>query len=262
VEVAEPDREPVVVVAEDSAVVRAVLSDHLTERGFRVVEAQDGLAALAACREAHPDVVLLDVEMPELDGHQVLAALQADVPVVFLTGRDTTEDLVEGLRLGAHDYLRKPFEEAELIARVSAALRVKRLTDELRERNEQLDRVARVDELTGLANRRHLQEHLAGVAAGAARHGRPYAVLVLDIDHFKVVNDRHGHHVGDQALRAMAGCLLSTVRAADSRGGGAARSSSWWPPTRTPRGRRSWRSGSGRRCSTWSCHCPTGRSCP
>ena len=103
------------------------------------MEAVDGEDALAVCREHGPDVILLDVEMPRLDGHGVLAALQrspelADIPVVFLTARTTTEDVVEGLRLGAHDYLRKPFEAAELLARVSAALRVKTLQDELRQR--------------------------------------------------------------------------------------------------------------------------------
>src|SRR5688572_32046893 len=103
--------------------------------------------------------------MPRLDGHGVLTELRqdeatVDIPVVFLSGRSTTEDVVEGLRLGAHDYLSKPFEEAELLARVSAALRVKRLQDELRDRNAQLEAISRTDVLTGLPNRRHLEEHL------------------------------------------------------------------------------------------------------
>ena len=101
--------------------------------------------------------------MPGLDGREVLARLKLDddlldIPVVFLTGRIGTDDLVAGLRAGAHDYLRKPFEPAELLARIGSAVRNKRLQDELRRRNEQLDELARVDVLTQLYNRRHLQE--------------------------------------------------------------------------------------------------------
>jgi PleD family two-component response regulator len=104
-----------------------VLVEQLESRGYRVIEAADGEQALAACRRDRPDVVLLDVEMPQLDGHAVLARVKADplladIPVVFVTSRVTTEDVVEGLRLGAHDYLRKPFEPSELLARVHAVL--------------------------------------------------------------------------------------------------------------------------------------------
>ena len=104
--------------------------------------------------------------MPEMSGWDVLAAMKADpdlrdVPVVFLTGRSDTSDIVDGLRLGARDYLRKPCEPTELLARVQAAARVKRLQDELRQRNEDLDRINRTDALTGLRNRRHVEEYLA-----------------------------------------------------------------------------------------------------
>ena len=127
---------PTVLVAEDSLVIRAVLVEQLQSRGYRVLEAADGEQALAACAHERPDVVLLDVEMPQLDGHAVLARIKADrlladIPVVFVTSRVTTEDVVEGLRLGAHDYLRKPFEPSELLARVHAAVRSKALQDEL-----------------------------------------------------------------------------------------------------------------------------------
>jgi two-component system cell cycle response regulator len=154
-----------IVIAEDSLVVRALLRRQLEEHGHTVFEAADGEEALAACRVRHPDVILLDVEMPKLDGYGVLAALRkdeqlVDIPVVFLTARTALEDVVQGLRLGAHDYLRKPFEPAELLARVTAAFRVKSLQDELRQRNLELDAMSRTDALTGLPNRRHLQERL------------------------------------------------------------------------------------------------------
>ncbi len=212
-----------ILVADDSMVVRAVLRRQLEADGHTVVEAVDGAEALRACREVRPDVVLLDVEMPVLDGHATLERLKADpelrdIPVVFLTGRVDTADVVTGLRLGAHDYLRKPFESNELMARVSAALRTKWLQDELRSRNAELDRVSRIDMLTGLYNRRHLDEHLRRAIAAARRHDREVGVVLADIDHFKLINDHHGHLAGDAVLREVATRLQGTVRTEDALG--------------------------------------------
>ena len=209
-----------ILVADDSVVIRTLLRRQLEEHGYVVVEAVDGEDALRVCRTEKPDLVLLDVEMPKLDGHGVLAALRADasmadVPVVFLTARTTTADVVEGLRLGAHDYLRKPFEPAELLARVSAAYRVKSLQDELRNRNAELDRISRTDELTGLPNRRHLQEQLGIATAAARRHNRSIGILVIDVDHFKRVNDTLGHDGGDRVLCAVADRIASACRTED-----------------------------------------------
>jgi two-component system cell cycle response regulator len=212
-----------ILVADDSMVIRSVLRKQLQEQGHVVIEAVDGEDALRAGREEGPDVILLDVEMPRLDGHHVLAELRSHpatehIPVVFLTARATTDDVVEGLRLGAHDYLRKPFEPAELLARVSAALRVKRLQDELRIRNTELEAASRTDALTGLPNRRHLQEQLAAAGSAAERHGHSVAVLMVDVDHFKSVNDRLGHAGGDHVLRRIALTLATACRAEDVAG--------------------------------------------
>ena len=212
-----------ILVADDSLVIRSVLRKQLQEHGHVVIEAVDGEDALRSIRDETPDVVLLDVEMPKLNGHAVLAELRsnpatAHIPVVFLTARATTADVVEGLRLGAHDYLRKPFEPAELLARVSAALRVKRLQDELRIRNTELEASSRTDALTGLPNRRHLQEQLAAAASASRRHGGSVAVLMVDVDHFKRVNDRLGHAGGDHVLRRIALALATACRAEDVAG--------------------------------------------
>ena len=212
-----------ILVADNSMVVRAVLRRQLESDGHTVVEAVDGEEAITACREYRPDVILLDVEMPVLDGHATLERLKADpdlrdIPVVFLTGRVDTADVVTGLRLGAHDYLRKPFEANELVARVSAALRTKSLQDELRARNAELDRVSRIDMLTGIFNRRHLDEHLRRVISSARRHGRTVGVLLVDIDHFKDVNDRYGHLAGDAVLIEVARRLQAAIRTEDALG--------------------------------------------
>ena len=210
----------VVLVADDSATVRAVARLPLEAAGHRVLEASDGAQALAVLAVEPVDVVLLDVEMPVMDGFQTIARLKADprtadVPVVFLSGRTGSDDVVRGLELGGHDWLRKPPEPTELLARAAAAARVKALQDELRRRLEALDVASRTDSLTGLHNRRHVQEHITMLTAAARRHRLPLTVLIVDVDHFKRVNDTVGHAGGDLVLQAVAGALAGSVRSED-----------------------------------------------
>ncbi len=212
-----------VLIADDSAVVRAVVREELESAGYDVVEAADGRQALDAVAGGRFSVLLLDVEMPVLDGFATITALKADpatsdLPVVFLTGRADTADVVEALRLGAHDYLRKPPERAELLARVSAAVEVTGLRQELRRRGEELDRQTRTDHLTGLFNRRHLEEHLTSMLSSARRHSHPLAVLLIDVDHFKRVNDTSGHQAGDTVLIELARRMTHVVRSEDVLG--------------------------------------------
>jgi two-component system cell cycle response regulator len=212
-----------ILLADDSSTVRAIARMELEAAGYEVIEAVDGEKALASAIEHQPDVVLLDIEMPVMDGYETVQALKADpvtadIPVVFLTGRVGADDLARALKLGGHDYLRKPPEAAELLARVNAALRVKALQDELRKRAEDLDRVSRTDHLTGLYNRRHMEEQLRMFGAGAKRHGCPLAVLIVDVDHFKTVNDTLGHQAGDEVLVAVCHRLRNALRAEDILG--------------------------------------------
>ncbi|MCU1658356.1 MAG: hypothetical protein JWO57_3012 [Pseudonocardiales bacterium] len=214
---------PTVLIADDSLVVRAVVRSGLEAEGYVVTEAVDGTAALQHCRQQPPDIVLLDIEMPGLDGYEVLAALKADpelvdIPVVFLTSRSGMDDVVAGLRGGAHDYLKKPFEAPELLARVASAVHVKKLQDALHERNAELDRMSRTDALTGLYNRRHLDDELRRSHEDARRHDAPLCLLLLDIDHFKNVNDTYGHPAGDLVLGAFAQRLREQLRAGDIAG--------------------------------------------
>lgn len=212
-----------VLITDDSLVVRAVVRSHLESAGYRVIEAVDGTAALKVCRESPPDVILLDIEMPGLDGYEVLAELKAipelmDIPVVFLSTLTDMEDVLRGLRGGAHDYLKKPFEPAELVARVAAAAHVKKLQDQLRQRNDELDTLSRTDALTGLYNRRHVEEELARHHADAVRHRNPLCALLLDVDHFKRVNDGFGHPAGDVVLAEFAVRLVKELREGDVAG--------------------------------------------
>ena len=209
-----------ILLAGDSQLIRAALSDQLEDEGYEVTQAADGEQALAHCEATPPDAIVLDVDLSGLDGHQVLAHLKAnealrDIPVIFLAGRSDSDDMDEGLRAGVHDYLTKPFEPAELIARVAGAVRVKQLQDQLREQSKSVDRVARIDALTGAYNRRHVDEQLIQHSSLARRHRYPLSVLMLDLDHFRMVNEAVGTAGGDVVLKEFVQRLRSVIRIED-----------------------------------------------
>jgi len=209
-----------VLIVDDSTLIRRIVRTQLEDRGYIVIETDNGSDALIRCLDAHPDVMILDIEMPGLDGRSVLAAMQADeelarIPVIFLSGRSELNDVVDGLEAGAHDYLSKPFKPGELIARVRGAARVKRLTDDLRANNAELEHLSRTDMLTGLPNRRHLEEVLRSLISQSIRHRHSVGVVLVDVDKFKSVNDTLGHPAGDAVLREVAARLQSTLRLED-----------------------------------------------
>jgi diguanylate cyclase (GGDEF)-like protein len=211
IETAPPER-PLVLVAEDDPDIRGLIAHRLRGAGCDVVTAHDGISALALARSAEPDLLLLDVTMPGLDGFAVCREVQNQGPlapvVIFLTAHGNTFSRVTGLEAGAVDYVVKPFEGAELLARVRAALRTKALQD-------QLAAEAATDPLTGLLNRRQLDLRLAETVALAHRHGRPVSALLIDLDHFKRVNDCYGHLAGDQVLRDVSARVRGTCRISD-----------------------------------------------
>lgn len=209
-----------ILVAEDSALLRRMLGDVLRENGWTVLEAGDGETALELARAENPSVLLMAREMEGLDGMAVLDALRADVrtadmPVVFVTGHTDARDLAEGLERGAHDYVRKPVDPVELVARIRTALRLRSLHDELAHRNAELEQMARTDVLTGLANRRNADDVLRFTIASARRHDRALCAVLVDIDNFKSVNDAHGHAAGDAVLREVAVRLAAGLREED-----------------------------------------------
>ncbi len=214
------DPAPVVIVADDSPTVRSVVRMQLETAGYDIIEVEDGSPVLELTKQHDPTVILLDVDMPVMNGHQTLAALKADpltrdVPVVFLSSRAGGGDVAAALHQGAHDYLRKPPEQHELLARVAVATRMKLLQDELRARAGELEQLSRTDHLTGLSNRRHTDERLHGALSSSTRHGQPVTVLIIDVDHFKRVNDSHGHAHGDKVLVDVARLLSNAARAED-----------------------------------------------
>jgi len=209
-------------VVEDSDAIRRATVAVLEEMAWfsAVVSAADGLSALSVLREQSIDIVLCDMHMAPCSGLQFLSLKAADprladIPVVMRTGDEDVRTMVRAFDLGACDYVAKTASGAELQARLGVHLKLKRVTDELRAERAKLETQTRQDGLTGLANRRNLDELLAAEVARCTRYGRPMSVVMIDLDHFKQLNDRHGHLAGDHVLRQAADILRSCVRKQD-----------------------------------------------
>ncbi len=206
-----------VLLAEDDPVARLLTARLLKKAGYEVVAVADGGAALAALRASYFPVVLTDWEMPVLDGLGVVAAVRGgDWPgyifTILLTGRDSHESVIAGLEAGADDYLTKPVDEAELLARMKTGWRIAELELRLRTAREEAVKLSLTDALTGVNNRRFLGDTLPSEVARARRFKRPLSVIMCDIDHFKRVNDTYGHPAGDAVLGAFAALLVDKLR--------------------------------------------------
>ena len=220
-------RTPLILVADDEPVNLALIKRRLEWEDYRVVTAENGGQAVATARRVLPDLVILDVMMPILDGLDACRLLKEDpstrdIPVIFLSALDDTDTKVNGLALGANDYISKPFRVEELLARVAVAIRLKRERDLLQESAEELRRRAEVasemsmtDALTGLLNRYGLRRALQRELSEARRYARPLSCLLLDIDYFKAINDTYGHAAGDTTLVQAAHVLTESVRGSD-----------------------------------------------
>jgi two-component system cell cycle response regulator len=198
--------------------------------GYAVETARDGKEALDKIHATPPDLILLDVMMPSVDGNEVARRVKHDralpfIPIIMQTALDSTENKVEGLEAGADDYITKPIEFAELKARLRSMLRIKRLQEELEERerqlleaNERLKHMSRTDALTGLENRRATERQLELMFAHSERYNEPLSCVMCDLDRFKSVNDEHGHHAGDAVLKQFAAMLKRAAREIDAVG--------------------------------------------
>jgi diguanylate cyclase (GGDEF)-like protein len=213
-----------VLVADDNPVFRCMLRTMLKKWGYQPVEASDGATACSLLEsDDAPRLAIMDWMMPGMDGVEICrkvraAAREPYIYIVLLTARTESQDLVQGMEAGADDYLTKPFHPQELRVRMRAGWRILELQRELLDAREELRVQATHDSLTGLWNRRSILETLDKDLARSQREGRPLAVLVMDLDHFKLVNDTHGHQAGDAVLREAARRIRSTVRRYDTVG--------------------------------------------
>lgn len=186
--------------------------------GYQVETAASGAEALEKITQWHPHLVLLDVNMPGLNGLQTLQFLRSNptyISTIFVSGQNNTEDVIRGLDAGADDYICKPFNPAELLARIRCHLRIKDIRDELNRANAKLKELIDIDDLTGLYNMRSLYQRLDNELERAARHQRKVAVIMMDMDNFKNVNDENDHLFGSYVLTQVGGIIKRTMRKVD-----------------------------------------------
>ncbi len=216
-----------ILFVEDNKTQAKVINGFLERKGYDVTWVEDGKSAINVAKSESPDIILLDVLLPDLNGDEVCRWLRLNestrgIPIIMLTVKDSVSDTVTGLEAGADDYIPKPFDEIELNARIYACLRTKSLQDELKQKNRQLeDLLERVeilaitDPLTELFNRRRFETVLGKEFKKTKRYKSPLSCLMIDIDHFKKINDEYGHQTGDSVLYDIAQLIKNTFREVD-----------------------------------------------
>ncbi len=203
-------RKKKILVVDDEKDILTILYKRLSSAGYEVFRASDGKTVFDRIKETNPDLILLDIIMPELDGFYVKAKLNEDaltrhIPTIFLTARDSVTDKVNGLSLGADDYITKPFDSAELLARIESALRKK----------DFYEKVSMTDPLTGLYNIRYFKKEITLFFNIAKRYKKIFSLAVVDVDNLKYINDMYGHLAGDAALRETSAVLKEIFRRSD-----------------------------------------------
>ncbi len=208
-------------IAEDELISRRLLLSALTRMGHDVLVAEDGQAAWDILQREDIRLVVADWEMPRMDGLELVRRIRSMddrgyIYTILLTSRGEKQDVVHGMESGADDYVTKPWDDGELMVRLKAGARVLDLYAELDHRNRQLQRMALVDGLTGIANRRAFDSEFQRLREQARRFWRSLSLIMVDIDRFKLYNDTLGHEAGDNALRAVAQLLQRDLRQVDT----------------------------------------------
>lgn len=212
-----------ILIVDDERLERRLIEKTLTRLGHVIVTAEGGAEAWEHIQNKHLRFVITDWNMPGVDGIQLIQKIRSSqlsgyIYVILVTSNDRREEVVAGLYSGADDYLPKPFNPSELEARVAVGERVLTLEDNLVRAKNQLEKLATVDSLTGLMNRRAIYKFTRGELERARRIADPISVIFLDIDKFKNINDTHGHLVGDEALKLTAQVIRQRSRTYDGTG--------------------------------------------
>jgi diguanylate cyclase (GGDEF)-like protein len=209
-----------VLVADDSRVSRRLVEHSLSDKHYTLLFASSGREAVALFTEHQPSIVITDWMMPDLSGIELCEHIrkQSRQPytyLIILTGNTEKDKLVTGLAAGADDYLTKPFHREELLARVGVGRRIVELHRQLEAKNLLLEELALTDPLTGLPNRRAIEDWATRQLSGALRYGFSFLVVLADLDHFKAVNDTYGHDAGDSVLKKFSEILKANSRQSD-----------------------------------------------
>ncbi|MBI4549779.1 MAG: diguanylate cyclase [Candidatus Omnitrophica bacterium] len=199
-----------ILVVDDEPDLVLILTKRISEAGYEVVCAENGIQALSAIKNSPPDLIVLDIMMPGMGGLELKRILNedpttADIPVIFLSAKAQVENKVEGLRLKADDYMTKPFEAPELLVRIESILA----------RRDHYEKIATTDGLTGLANAAYCRKQMKLFFDIAKRYRRGFALAVLDIDNLKFFNDQYGHKAGDRVISIVAGVIREKLRKSD-----------------------------------------------
>ena len=205
-------KKPTILAVDDTVENLDVLEELLQE--YRVIDATNGKDAIALVKQQKPDLILLDIMMPNMDGYEVCQILQDDeetkhIPIIFITAKIDEKSIEKAYDLGAADYITKPFLPKELLARVKKELRIQSLI-------EKLEELASTDTLTKLYNRRFFYESAIKTIEYAKRNKHLLSLIMLDIDHFKRVNDTYGHSAGDEVLKELAQIMKNIQRKSDT----------------------------------------------
>lgn len=211
---------PRILVVDDDVSNLRHAEEALAAEGYIIETATDGIQAVEKVRARPPDLLLLDVMMPKMNGLEVcriVKSMSQDIfiPIILVTVQGDLDSKVMGLKLGADDYVAKPYNPLELRARVQSMLRIKALQDKVLSKRKDLEALSLTDDLTGLFNHRALQQRLKDEFMRAQRYNEPLSVLMVDVDHFKQINDQHGHLFGDFALIEIAKVMQKSVREID-----------------------------------------------
>jgi len=217
-----------ILLVEDDKLQGKTTKGYLESSGYKVIWVEDGKSAIKTVKTRDIDLVVLDFILPDMNGNEVCRWLKLNqdtkgIPIIMLTAQSSTTDKVASLTAGADDHLTKPYNEPELSARVYACMRTKALQDELRTKNRQLEEVlskveilAITDPLTLLFNRRHFESVIETEFASTARYKSPASCLMIDVDHFKSVNDEYGHRTGDTVLKELSQIIKNCLRKVDT----------------------------------------------
>lgn len=206
-----------VMLVEDSRTQALKFKLMLESHGYQVSHAKNGLEAMNMLLNSQTSIVISDWIMPEMDGSQLCQAIRKHdfgnyVYIILLTAKDSKNDIIEGLEAGADDYLTKPVDDAELIARLATAERVIRLESSLRKRNKEIALLSITDHLTQIFNRGYLNDNLPKAFKRAIRYQQYLSVILCDIDHFKRINDTYGHQAGDIVLKSFVQKINHSLR--------------------------------------------------
>lgn len=217
-----------ILLVEDDKLQAKTTKEYLEKAGHSIVWAENGVSAIKFAKTDTFDLIVLDLVLPDLDGNEVCRWMKntkdtKDIPIIILSSKASAKEKVVGLEAGADDYLPKPCNPSELKARIYACLRTKVLQDELRKKNRQLEEVllqmetlAMTDQLTGLFNRRYFLSVFEKEFSRIMRYNHPASCLMIDIDHFKNINDEYGHHAGDRVLKEISQLMTDCLRKSDT----------------------------------------------